>query len=429
MDTGTTDRSWQKKDSNADSYKSLSRDDIPEIEDGEDTPLLSRCVNSAFYGVCVTALIVANAIAMGVESDYALKNYTAPRPVIFNRINGFFSLLFAGDIMMQLLANGRKFCTMFNILDSTVVVLQLMEVALERQMLESRSHPIPGPLLSGLRMCRFLRVLRIARVGHVFEFIELRMLVMTLGGSLRSLGWTIMLILLATYTFSLYLTDVVAYHWWMHPDLAEEEFEIRDTCGSFLGTMLTLYEAVSDGVEWKHIMDPLKNEVSSFLAIPFCLYISFMVFAFLNVITGVFLNAAVLTAEDDKKRVMGMNIKKMFEQADMDGSGEVSWEELSAQLHSKQMRMYLKAIDIKPEQAQQLFYLLDEDNSGEVSISEFVGGCLKLHGGVKAIDFAAFAEDQRIWGQMMEAMIQELATAVYDVSARFRQVRYSSREK
>merc|ERR1712083_1249164 len=84
------------------------------------------------------------------------------------------------------------------------------------------------------------------------------------------------------------------------------------------------------------------------------------------------------------------NMRRVFVDADVDHSGSVSRAEFEDQLSHPRMNMYLRSIDLLPDQAEELFLLLDCDMSGEVDLSEFVHGCMRLRGNLKAIDFAVF---------------------------------------
>jgi Ca2+-binding EF-hand superfamily protein len=48
------------------------------------------------------------------------------------------------------------------------------------------------------------------------------------------------------------------------------------------------------------------------------------------------------------------------------------------------VKQNLELIEIPPEDLRMLFVLLDEDDSGEITIEEFRKGCLKLQGTAKS---------------------------------------------
>jgi hypothetical protein len=72
--------------------------------------------------------------------------------------------------------------------------------------------------------------------------------------------------------------------------------------GSLSRTMLSLFQCITSGLDWEIVAQPLWDDVSPVHAVLFSLYIAFAVLALLNVITGVFVESALLHAKADKDR-------------------------------------------------------------------------------------------------------------------------------
>merc|ERR1719277_1068904 len=81
-------------------------------------------------------------------------------------------------------------------------------------------------------------------------------------------------------------------------------------------------------------------------------------------------------------------IRTLFEWADKDKSGTVSWDEFATALQDSNKAGVLKVMDIDPTEARGLFVLLDTNDTGEVPVEEFMQGCLRLRGTARAIDLA-----------------------------------------
>merc|ERR1711972_77013 len=79
-------------------------------------------------------------------------------------------------------------------------------------------------------------------------------------------------------------------------------------------------------------------------------------------------------------------IKTFFQEADLDKSGTLSWEEFRAHLENQKVRAYFQTLDLDVSQAHVLFELLDADGSNSVTIDEFLDGCMRLKGQAKSID-------------------------------------------
>lgn len=47
-----------------------------------------------------------------------------------------------------------------------------------------------------------------------------------------------------------------------------------------------LFQTISNGVDWDNVLNPLMEFISPWVAIPFCFYIGFGIFALMNIVTG-----------------------------------------------------------------------------------------------------------------------------------------------
>jgi RNA binding exosome subunit len=172
--------------------------------------------------------------------------------------------------------------------------------------------------------------------------------------------------------------------------------EMEKMFGSVPQTLYSLYKAMSGGADWGDVAQPLEDRIHFLFSPFFCMYIAFAVFAVLNVVTGVFVNEAMVMAGKDQELVIeeelsrkGSDINefiRMFHEADADGNGKVSWDEFREQMEDDRVKAYFKVLDLNVDEAEQLFVLLDPQVSGEVSIDDFVQGCIRMKGGAKSID-------------------------------------------
>merc|ERR1712113_428268 len=113
----------------------------------------------------------------------------------------------------------------------------------------------------------------------------------------------------------------------------------------------------------------------------------------MNVITGVFVESALATSQADRDMHMVHHVREIFQRADQDGSGKLSWEEFQAALPT--MIDYFKAVDIDITEAEHLFTLLDMEETGSVLLEEFVMGCFRLRGPAKSMDLVMMMYESR----------------------------------
>merc|ERR1712176_1433885 len=128
----------------------------------------------------------------------------------------------------------------------------------------------------------------------------------------------------------------------------------------------------------------------------FLMYLALMLFGVSNVVTSVFVESAIMSAQhyrdlivEEKQYVREIavtHMKEIFRQIDSDRSGEISADEMKFFLTQPDLKIYVDALGINAENTRMLFRLLDVDNSGKIDLEEFCDGCLRLQGEAKSMD-------------------------------------------
>merc|ERR1712060_418797 len=158
--------------------------------------------------------------------------------------------------------------------------------------------------------------------------------------------------------------------------------------------MLSLFQAVSGGIDWDALIFPLMEHISVWLAPLFSFYIAFTILAMMNVVTAIFVESVLESTKKDKDLFMVNNVRELFKE--IDGGircGALDWETFESKLDTRPMIEFFKAIDIDRSEAIGLFRLLDLDEGGTVDAEEFLSGCLRLRGPAKALDLAVLIKE------------------------------------
>eukprot|EP00747_Dinoflagellata_sp_TGD_P215755 gnl/TRDRNA2_/TRDRNA2_88400_c1_seq1.p1 gnl/TRDRNA2_/TRDRNA2_88400_c1~~gnl/TRDRNA2_/TRDRNA2_88400_c1_seq1.p1 ORF type:complete len:257 (-),score=64.79 gnl/TRDRNA2_/TRDRNA2_88400_c1_seq1:59-742(-) len=164
--------------------------------------------------------------------------------------------------------------------------------------------------------------------------------------------------------------------------------------GSLPRSILSLYEAMTGGKDWDDLAAPLI-ELNPIYGLIFSIYIAFVTLALGNVVTGVFVESALKSAKDDENRHMLATLKKLFKEIDTDGSNSITWTEFTSKLLTPHFITMLKEIEITPEEAMNLFKLLDADESGDIDQDEFINGFLGLRGAATSFDLSTVMHEAR----------------------------------
>lgn len=364
-----------------------------------------RLVHSSWFDTTAVSLIIVNAITIGWETDHCTRHLLATPPTSFRVIELTFCTIFTAEIIIRLTAHGSYFFKVsdwrWNLFDCFVVGFQLIE-----EFMSGLTIGVPMNL-SVLRVMRALRLVRIIRLIRILRLIgELRTIITSLAGSMKSLLWTVLVLFLLIYIVAVYFTTMVLDHR-LTDETADPSLEVY--YGSLGRSILSLYESISGGVDWDDLAAPLIAEIHVVMGILFSLYIAFALLAMMNVVTGVFVESALLSAKEDKDIYMVNHVKDLFLNADRKHIGIITWEEFEEMAHAAEMQDYFKAIDVDLSEAKGLFDLLDMTGCGQLKQEDFLSGCLRLRGPAKALDLALLMKETRVLRKQV-GTLQRLVT-------------------
>lgn len=352
---------------------------------------LASCVkhvNSGAHDNLVGLLVVANAICIGLETDFQAQNPGQRMPAYLRGFEIFFCVTFSLDLIVRIGSNPFRFFDSklsafgWNIFDLCVVGLQLVD--------QLGHSGLMAAELSLLRALRLVRIIRLLRVVRFFE--ELRLLITSILDSMASLMWSLCLL-----SVLLYITGV-AFCQAVHDagnngDLSEDnKRELHHWFGSLSRSILTMFEVIVGGVSWDEVISPLISDIGPLIGLVFCFYVALCVFAVLNTITGVIVQKVTSDALSTQAAHLANHLRELFFNDEASTLG-INLEHFQEKIKHPDMQDYFKGIDVAPNEAQYLFSLLDIDGSGEVSPEEMVDGCLRLGRPAQALDLAVMMRE------------------------------------
>ncbi|CAE7917221.1 unnamed protein product, partial [Symbiodinium sp. KB8] len=361
---------------------------------------VERLVHNSLFDLFFAWVVVSNSIFIGVEVQTGLEG--GPPSDTINAIQWAYTAMFTLELILRIGGNGKSFfCSeewAWNYLDIFVVPLRLQilaRLAGDMERLTSVWEKVADvilrtggdgdlPHLSGLRALRLVRISRlvkVVRLARVLRFVmALRTLISSIIYTLKSLVWAMILLCLIVYVFAVLFTQ------------AAGDFLLLD--GATLlepapeTSMLALFMSIAGGVSWMEVVGELQLLSTGWVFV-FIFYIAFTYFAVLNVVTGVFCQSAIDSAQNDQM--------------------------LEDQVNSPEVQTYFEAIGLDVWDAWSFFKLLDSDGGGAVELNEFLMGCLRLRGQARSMDLIRVMRDQawllsqqsRFW-TYMEAELAEM---------------------
>ncbi|CAK9080856.1 unnamed protein product [Durusdinium trenchii] len=237
----------------------------------------------------VTSVIVFNLVVLGIEVEASTHLGISDIPTWFGLCNGIVVGLFTLELSVNLYAQGFSsfFCgreRWWNLFDLLIIVLSLLETVLDlwaaAEAANSGNQALSPSQLRFARSIRLARALRGIRVMRLLRYVSaLRTLVTgqpisrngPSAGSMASLMWTLVLLLLLFYSFGVLFTQMVTDECRFQaimrtedpnsvPDLAEIYWNYWDSIST---SMLTLFMATTGGIDWDVALKPL-GEISVF---------------------------------------------------------------------------------------------------------------------------------------------------------------------
>lgn len=372
-----------------------------------------KLISSGYFSGTIAFCIFTNALTIGLQADVMGRERLSETPFVFRVIELIFCAVFTLEIVVKLAALHCKYFWMpgwtWNIFDFTLVTMQLTE-----ELLQALMDGQAFVNLSAMRVLRILRVVRIIRVIRLLRMIsELRAIIASVIGSLRALGWTVLLLISFMYILSVYLTQLTVEMRISQGSDDDIEAIVR-LYGSLGISMLTLYQSIAGGIDWDDAVRPLMDQVHAVFGLFFSLYIAFTLLAIMNVVTGVFVESALSSAREDKDIYMVNHIRGLIDSMTTENNGSISWEDFQTHCDSADMAEVFKTIDVDIKEAGGLFRLLDLNGNGEVDSEEFLDGCLRLRGPAKALDMALLMREIRHIRTAQEELSMDLQGMVDD---------------
>jgi len=192
---------------------------------------------------------------------------------------------------------------------------------------------------------------------------------------------------------------------------------LDDKFGTMFKTMCLLFEGITGGNDWGELAKELKIIGNVYYTI-FALYIVFVTLGVLNIVTGFFVEGTMeasanqkdvlLKAAQNRKNTLVNMLGALFEQLDTDMSETISLEELESHLFDEALEDYFCVLGLQPEEALDLFLMLDMNNTGHVGIREFTKGCLKILETPKSFDILSCS----LQSKRIVALLEDMATQI-----------------
>eukprot|EP00927_Polykrikos_kofoidii_P002187 TRINITY_DN10857_c0_g1_i1.p1 TRINITY_DN10857_c0_g1~~TRINITY_DN10857_c0_g1_i1.p1 ORF type:complete len:1583 (-),score=353.88 TRINITY_DN10857_c0_g1_i1:39-4787(-) len=338
---------------------------------------------------CLASLVVVAAtLFLAIQTNVEAVSPMSTVPGYFLAVDFLFAAIFTGEFGWRFAAYGSDHffsgaIRHRHIYDTVTVTLTDLDALLRIgwALADTSSTPVAWGFLRLLRLGKFMRICRLLSAVP-----ELKMMVYLISASVQSFMWAIVLMFLMICVMAVYFTEVATK---MVRDGLHTRNDVLEQWGSVSSSILSLFMAISGGDDWSVFVATFmadKSYVGTFNIVVFSAYVAFMALVTMNLVTGVFVEGAQRLISNDKDAAFLAQTQGIFGVTDEDGDMEISWEEFQDLIETQQMSDYFKSCDVNQKAAKGLFRMLDADQSGTLSVDEFVMGCLRLRGQARSVD-------------------------------------------
>jgi len=377
---------------------------------------------SGWFQLFIVALILCDAfyVAFVTDQNIRISVETYDRGEKFGTARsdwmlGFdtaMNVCFAAEVLVRMVAQQGRFCVgegnKWNLFDFSMVVVSLTELM---YLYSGGGVPQYAAVLRLLRVVRSLRLLRLLQMLPMLD--NMQLMVLAFWSSALALFAAMCLLLLVILMFAIIFDNAVANY--INNASLDNGYvdRLKTYFGSLSQTLLTLFMAMSGGIDWWEVVQ-LLLEIHVVYTLLFVLFVCLTVIAALNIITGVFVNEGLAMARMDEdlrhqmdmreSRALASRLHNLFQTIVCGSSTAISLEELKLALQREDVSTLFSVLGIEITDPQSFFGLLDQDRSGYVEIDEFVVVCLRLRGrsGMMNMEISV----QEISGQIKKIMTQ-----------------------
>lgn len=361
-----------------------------------DTGFFQKVAKAPVFENVTLGIIVVNALWISIDTDLNKGDtmFDGKAHKIFMAADFMFFGYFSGELFIRFMAFKRKRDGLKDgwfVFDSTLVSLYAFDpfaLGIAAAAAGGGGVQLPTAVLRLFRLARLSRLVRMLR-----SLPELMIMIKGMMSAAASVGYTLALLMLATYVFAIALRNLVPPASFLETQYFSSVLETMHTLiifGTFLDALSDWMYAVMGFVEGEtaDLIDIRHDHIPCFIL---CwIYIALASLTILNMLIGVLCEVISAVASEEKESMIVDKVHERFgdivKKLDENNDGDLTWEEFTKLLDYPEAIAALESVNVDPSSMIDVAedFLFDNGNPVKVSFDEFMGMVLDLRGGQSA---------------------------------------------
>eukprot|EP00746_Dinoflagellata_sp_MGD_P161267 gnl/MRDRNA2_/MRDRNA2_88348_c0_seq1.p1 gnl/MRDRNA2_/MRDRNA2_88348_c0~~gnl/MRDRNA2_/MRDRNA2_88348_c0_seq1.p1 ORF type:complete len:827 (+),score=184.88 gnl/MRDRNA2_/MRDRNA2_88348_c0_seq1:70-2550(+) len=375
------------------------------------------------FGNVITVFVLLNALTIGIETDFAGK-YPAVRAAM-NVLEHIYCTVFLIEMIIRITVDHVEyFTTPMSLIDCVLVNFAVFDTWILPLAVGSG---VGIGQLSILRVIRLLRLVRLIKLMRAYK--KLYLLICGLVAGLKTLLWVALLMAITIYMFAIFSVQTIGHSPTFGADVWEEkypdsEFSSEKYFKNIFLSMLTMWECLNDGCT-TDVVRPVITENWYYMPI-FLAFVFLMVYGFLNILVGVFVDAITETATEQEEMIQREeelasgswehHVRDLWKCVNTDDDGGISKKEFFDAFEREELRTILTTLNLANVEAGELFNTIDVNGSGSIWKEELIEGVMKFRAALKNPEVSTLMIKKRTEAEFSRCMevLNKVGTLLVD---------------
>jgi len=352
---------------------------IPEAE-------LEESAYERRFNIAMGILIVLNIFVIAIETDAYDDSGNMEDKIAWIIVDSLFIFVFIVEIGVRVHWERQRWVrSAWNWFDVVIVLIAMMDIWILSLMQEDVGSLHVLSIFRIVRLVRLVRLVKLVRLLHGFYVI-----LAAFWHAMQTMSFLLAIMLFGLLIYSIFATNLIGRNESLK-DVRINGDTIDDRFGTVYRSMYSLFELMTlEG--WETVARPIV-EKQPFMFIFIASFIMIFTFGMLNMIVALVIEKTLhhtrmmgehsLSMQRQKMAEELLRVRSLFSHDSGTGhSGKITCEQFERALkESESVSKIFAEMGVAPNDARELFVVLDWDGSGDLTVKEFLEGLEKLQNG------------------------------------------------